>query len=54
MWCRCHRMQTYEADTITSKKANFDMENVGYVSQYNTFKKYQIDYDLATSTISAN
>ena len=40
------KLQTYEADTITSKKANFDMENVGYVSQYNTFKKYQIDYDL--------
>lgn len=40
------KLQTYEADTITSKKANFDMKNTGYISQYEIFKKYQIDYKL--------
>lgn len=36
------KLQTYKADTITSKKAMFDMENTGVVSQYELFKKYEI------------
>lgn len=37
------KLQTYRADTITSKKAIFDMENTGVVSQYDLFKKYEVD-----------
>ena len=36
------------ADTLASKKAMFDMKNTGKVSQYNLFKKYQIDNKLHT------
>jgi N-acetylneuraminate synthase len=37
------KIQTYNADTLASKKAIFDMENTGLTSQYDLFKKYQID-----------
>lgn len=40
------KMQTYRADTVSSKKAMFDMENTGVVSQYELFKKYEIGKDL--------
>lgn len=40
------KLQTYRADTIASKKAVFDMENTGVVSQYELFKKYEIDEEL--------
>ena len=40
------KLQTYRADTITSKKAIFDMENTGVVSQYDLFKKYEINEGL--------
>lgn len=40
------KLQTYRADTIASKKALFDMENTGVVSQYDLFKKYEIDESL--------
>jgi N-acetylneuraminate synthase len=40
------KLQTYRAETITSKKALFDMENTGVISQYDLFKKYEIDEDL--------
>lgn len=36
------KLQTYHADTLSSKKAIFDMENTGTVSQYDLFKKYEI------------
>lgn len=39
------KLQTYTADTVSSKKAMFDMENTGVVSQYDLFKKYQVDED---------
>ncbi len=37
------KLQTYRADTITSTKAIFDMENTGVVSQYELFRKYEVD-----------
>ena len=40
------KLQTYRADTIASRKAMFDMENTGLVSQHELFKKYEIDLDL--------
>jgi N,N'-diacetyllegionaminate synthase len=40
------KLQTYRADTLSSKKAIFDMENTGVTSQYELFKKYQIDENL--------
>lgn len=40
------KLQTYRADTITSTNAIFDMENTGVVSQYDLFKKYEVDEAL--------
>ena len=40
------KLQTYRADTLSSKKAVFDMENTGVTSQYDLFVKYQIGEDL--------
>jgi sialic acid synthase SpsE len=40
------KLQTYKADTVASRKAVFDMENTGLVSQHELFKKYEIDLDL--------
>lgn len=40
------KLQTYRADTITSRKAIFDMENTGVVSQYELFKRYEVDEAL--------
>lgn len=40
------KLQTYRADTISSKNAIFDMENTGVISQYDLFKKYEIDKEL--------
>lgn len=40
------KIQTYRADTLSSKKAMFDMENTGIVSQYELFNKYEIDDKL--------
>lgn len=40
------KLQTYRANTIASKKASFDMENTGVTSQYELFKKYEINEDL--------
>lgn len=40
------KLQTYRADTITSKKAVYDMPNVGHASQHELFKKYEIDFSL--------
>ena len=36
------KLQTYRADTVASRKAVFDMENTGKVSQHELFKKYEI------------
>jgi len=40
------KLQTYRADTVSSKKAMFDMENTGVTSQYELFKKYEIGEEL--------
>jgi N-acetylneuraminate synthase len=40
------KIQTYKADTLSSKNAIFDMENTGITSQYELFKKYEIDEEL--------
>ncbi len=40
------KLQTYKAETIASKRAIFEMENTGKTSQFNLFKKYEVDYDL--------
>jgi N-acetylneuraminate synthase len=36
------KLQTYRAETLSSKAAMFDMENTGVTSQFNLFKKYEI------------
>lgn len=40
------KLQTYRAETIASKRAIFDMENTGVTSQYDLFKKYEVDANL--------
>lgn len=40
------KLQTYKADTLSSKCAMFDMENTGISSQYDLFKEYEIDREL--------
>jgi sialic acid synthase SpsE len=37
------KLQTYQADTLSSKKAFFDMENTGVISQHELFRKYEIN-----------
>jgi N-acetylneuraminate synthase len=36
------KLQTYRAETLSSKAAIFDMENTGVMSQFNLFRKYEI------------
>lgn len=40
------KIQTYKAETICSEDAFFDMEATGKISQYDFFKKYEIDEQL--------
>lgn len=40
------KLQTYRADTIVTKTARFDLDNVGNILQRDLFEKYQIDFDL--------
>ena len=40
------KLQTYRAETVASKKAFFDMENTGKVSQFELFQRYAIDKEL--------
>ena len=40
------KLQTFNADTLASKKAKFDMKNTGKISQYELFKKFQINEQL--------
>lgn len=39
------KVQTYRADTLTTKKAVFDMENTGITSQYDLFRKFELSAD---------
>lgn len=40
------KLQTFKADTLASKKAKYQMENTGNVSQYDLFKEYEIGKEL--------
>jgi len=40
------KLQTYRADTVSSTKAMFNMENVGITSQYELFKRFEIGKEL--------
>ncbi len=40
------KLQTYQAATVASKHATFDMENTGVVSQVEIFKEYEIGAEL--------
>ena len=40
------KLQTYRAETIVSKKAVFDMESTGKISQFEYFKKFEISEEL--------
>lgn len=40
------KLQTYQAKTLTSKKAMFDMENTGIESQEEYFKRYELNEKL--------
>jgi len=40
------KLQTYRADTLSSTRAIFDMENTGVVSQHEIFRKYEINENL--------
>ena len=44
--CDCVKFQTFDAETITTKKATFDMESVGKVQQYKNFKESQCPNEL--------
>ena len=46
------KLQTFKADTLASKEAMFDMKNTGKISQYNLFKKLQIDESLHNQIFS--
>ncbi|MCP4613461.1 MAG: N-acylneuraminate-9-phosphate synthase [Planctomycetes bacterium] len=40
------KLQTYKAETISSKSAMYDMPNTGNANQFDLFKKYEIDIEL--------
>lgn len=44
--CHCVKFQTFDADTVTTKKNMFDMENVGKVFQYEILKKMQCPQEV--------
>jgi sialic acid synthase SpsE len=40
------KIQTFRAESLSSRRAMFDMENTGVTSQFDLFKKYEIDEKL--------
>ena len=44
--CNCVKFQTFDAETVTTKKTMFDMENVGKVQQYKIIKESQCPNEL--------
>ena len=40
------KLQTYKAETLSSKKAIFDMENTGVISQFELFDQYSVGEEL--------
>lgn len=50
--CDAVKLQTYRADTLSSKKAMFAFETTGNTSQFDLFKKYEIDEALHKKVFS--
>src|SRR5262245_61885686 len=46
------KLQTYRAETLSSRRAIFDMENTGVVSQFELFRKYEISESLHREVFS--
>jgi len=46
------KLQHYRADTVTSRRAMFDMENTGVLSQYELFKEYELGDELTAEVVS--
>ncbi|RMH56015.1 MAG: N-acylneuraminate-9-phosphate synthase [Candidatus Hydrogenedentota bacterium] len=44
--CDAVKLQTYRAETIASRKAMYDMPNVGKASQFDLFKKYELSFEV--------
>ena len=40
------KLQTYRSDTMVTKTARFDLDNIGNMLQCELFEKYQIDFEL--------
>lgn len=40
------KLQTYRSETMVTKTARFDLDNVGDMLQHELFEKYQIDFEL--------
>lgn len=40
------KLQTYKADTLSTRSAMFDMENTGVTSQFELFRRYEVDESL--------
>lgn len=45
------KLQNYTADTLASRRAIFEMENTGVVSQYDLFKKYEMSIQLTEQVV---
>ena len=45
------KFQTLEAETITTKNNQFDMESTGKVSQYEIFKQFELSKDLQKQVV---
>ena len=46
------KLQTYRANTVSSKCALFDMENTGVTSQYELFRRYEVSEELHASVFA--
>ena len=46
------KLQTYRADTVSSKEALFEMENTGVVSQHELFKQYEVGKEVHGETFA--
>ncbi len=48
----CVKLQTFQADTLASKSAYFDMENTGKIAQYEYFKQNELSIELQKRTFN--
>ncbi|MCG6167589.1 N-acetylneuraminate synthase family protein [Leptospira sp. FAT2] len=44
----CVKLQHFRAETLATKKAMFDMENTGKISQFDYFKEHELSEELTT------